>query len=599
MSIMIRTDMYRLGEPSKQYAPWYANVTKAARLAISIIGLLLEQRRVARLSFADVIKKVSEFVKDNPSYISSNLDAVQRFVVVHGKIILQLFAVYPNVLIKKSAFGLSDKMEQRCHTKLPMKKKVLKKNEPLLNRRARMALAISKKEAMRATTTTLINRLWRDYYSNYSPEVSVEGDVCEIKEDEEIEEEPEEEIEEEDAEEKVVSLDGKVPKSHSPKPVKAKSTNNEIRWDGGSIGKICSGEALYKQAIVRGDVVVVGGTVGLDLDDSEEMPVIYLVEYMYERSNGKKMVHGRVMKRGSETVLGNTANEREVFLTNNCQEFELVDIKHMFVVGIRTIPWGHHANADRAREEMKKKGLPRESYCKNLYWPERGAFVNLPLKSMGLGNGFKGNDTKVTSSNTGFIYKGVEYMLGASKSGRNVRLKAFVVCQLMDIDFPMTSKKITPQSFEVEVRRYFRPEDASYDMAYRSDVREVYYSEETLHVPISTLEGKCEIRKNCDLPSFGGPGMFEHVFFCEHKYDLTKRTIKQLTPNIKIRFSPGKVVNDAAAREIKGKAKATEDELDVTERTRFISGKHANYFRHFCWLWWVVSRITISWSCMD
>ncbi|KAI3870235.1 hypothetical protein MKX03_011923 [Papaver bracteatum] len=47
--------------------------------------------------------------------------------------------------------------------------------------------------------------------------------------------------------------------------------------------------------------------------------------------------------------------------------------------------------------------------------------------------------------------------------------------------------------------------------------------------------------------------MFEHVFFCEHQYDPAKRTIKQLTPNIKIRFSPGK-------------AKAIEDEIVVTDK---------------------------------
>ncbi|RZC49090.1 hypothetical protein C5167_017522 [Papaver somniferum] len=579
MSIMIRTDLswYRLGKPSKQYTPWYETVTKVATLAISIINFLLEQSRVARLSFADVIKRVSEFGKDNPSYVSSNLAVVERFVVVHGQIILQLFAIYPHTSINKCAFvtGLSVKMVQRCHTKLKIKGRH-RKDERLLNPRATMAPIISKKQAMQATATRLIK----------------------------VEEEAEEDIEEEDAEEKVVLLDEKVPKSHSPKPVKAKSSNKEIRWDGDSIGKTCSGESLYKQAIVRGDVVVVGGTVGLELDDSDEMLVICFVEYMYERSNGRKMVHGRVMKRGSETVLGNTANEREVFTTNNCHEFELGDIKQMFVVDIRKISWGHqyrkdNASADKSdtarAEEMKKKGLPMEYYCKSLYWPEKGAFASLPLKSLGLGNGVcnscklmetqKEKDIlKAASSNTGFMYKGVEYMvndfvyvspehfaadeeeLGTFKSGQNVGLKAFVACQLVDVDFPKNSKKITPQSFEVEVRRFFRPEDASFEKAYASDVREVYYSEETLHVPVSTLEGKCEIRKKCDLPSFGGPGMFEHVFFCEHQYDPTKRTKKQLTPNIKIRFSPGKVVNDAAVRKKKGKAKAIEDELDVTDK---------------------------------
>ncbi|KAL2540437.1 DNA (cytosine-5)-methyltransferase 2 [Abeliophyllum distichum] len=71
--ISIRTDMgwYRLGKPSKQYASWYDPVLKTARLAVNIITLLKEQSRVARLSFADVTKRVSEFERNHPAYISS------------------------------------------------------------------------------------------------------------------------------------------------------------------------------------------------------------------------------------------------------------------------------------------------------------------------------------------------------------------------------------------------------------------------------------------------------------------------------------------------------------------------------------------------
>ena len=39
------------------------------------------------------------------------------------------------------------------------------------------------------------------------------------------------------------------------------------------------------------------------------------------------MFHGQMMQKGSETVLGNAANEREVFLTNHCGDFELEDLK--------------------------------------------------------------------------------------------------------------------------------------------------------------------------------------------------------------------------------------------------------------------------------
>ncbi|KAH0970959.1 hypothetical protein GBA52_023115 [Prunus armeniaca] len=53
VSISIRTDMawYRLGKPSKQYALWYEPILRTAKIGRSIITMLKDQSRVARLSF--------------------------------------------------------------------------------------------------------------------------------------------------------------------------------------------------------------------------------------------------------------------------------------------------------------------------------------------------------------------------------------------------------------------------------------------------------------------------------------------------------------------------------------------------------------------
>ncbi|KAF9613807.1 hypothetical protein IFM89_011976 [Coptis chinensis] len=615
--ISIRTDMawYRLGKPSKQYARWYEPVLKTARIAISIITLLKEQSRVSRLSFADVIKRVAEFEKDHPGYISSNPAAAERYIVVHGQIILQQFAEYPNETIRKCAFvtGLSDKMEERHHTKLVMKKKVVLKSEANLNPRASMAPVVSKRKVMQATTTRLINRIWGDYYSNYSPEESKESDVKEEEDDEE-----QEDNEEEETDEKVV-LEEHTSKSNSAsKVVRTKSNQKGTSWEGEPVGKTCSGETLYRKAIVQGDVIAVGGAVMMELEDSNDMAPIYFVDYMFETLDGRKMVHAMVMERGSQTVLGNTANERELFLTNECMEFELEDVKQTVVVDIRLLPWGHqhrknNALADKIdkqrAEERKRKGLPTEYYCKSLYWPEKGAFFALPKSSLGIGNGFcyvckiKGIKEEkklfsVNSCKTGFIYEGEEYSVddfvyvspihfttvveehGTFKSGRNVGLKSYVVCQVLDIEIPKASKQPTPESTQVKVRRFFRPEDISSEKAYASDIREVYYSEEVLTLPVETFEGKCEIRKKHDLPSVIDPVIFDHIFFCEHLYDPVKGSIKQLKiefevffygqlpGNVKLRFATGKTVPDAASRKKKGKGIEGESESDVVDSDR-------------------------------
>ncbi|XP_010549723.1 PREDICTED: DNA (cytosine-5)-methyltransferase 1-like [Tarenaya hassleriana] len=590
--ISIRTDMawYRLGKPSKQYSPWYEPVMKTARIAISIITLLKEQSRVARLSFADVIKKLAEFKKDDKAYISSDPVVVERYVVVHGQIILQLFAEFPDKDIKRCPFvvGLADKMEARHHTKWVVKKKKILLKEPNLNPRAGMAPVASKRKAMQATTTRLINRIWGEYYSNYSPEDSAQVNE-EAKEEDEAEDQ--DENEEDDAEDNLQESDKAEKSPPSLKKIRASSGKKEIRWDGEPIGKKSADEPLYRQASVGGEMIAVGGAVLL-AEESNEFPAIYFVEYMFERLDGCKMFHGRLMCRGSQTVLGNAGNERELFLTNECMSFELKDIKGTALLEIRSRPWGHqcrkeNANADKldlARaEERKRKELPTEYYCKSLYWPERGAFFSLPLGDMGLGSGScrscaireeeeKKESFKLNASKSGFFCNGVEYSTNdyvyvnsgyfngekaeseTFKSGRNVGLRAFVICQLLEIIVPQGARrKGELSSTEVKVRRFYRPEDISAEKAYASDIQEVYYSEETHVLSTEAIEGKCEVRKKNDMPSCSGYVISDHIFFCEYQYDPVKGSLKQLPANIKLRYSTRMGGDDAALRKKKGK----------------------------------------------
>ncbi|XP_039140950.1 DNA (cytosine-5)-methyltransferase 1B-like isoform X2 [Dioscorea cayenensis subsp. rotundata] len=589
--ISIRTDVawYRLGKPAKQYIPWYEPVLKTARLAISIITLLKEQSRVSKLSFADVIKKVSEFDKHHPAFISSNLLLVERYVVVHGQIILQQFSEFPDDNIRKCAFvtGLSEKMQERRHTKLLMNKRFVVQKEANLNPSAAIKPVLSKRNVMRATTTRLINRIWGDYYLHYFPDDSKEGDTHEIKEQEL--EEDQEENEDEDAEENVPNEEEKLSKScPSIRSCNSKLNHDEVIWKGESTGKTCCGEALYKYAVVHGDQLAVGGAALIETDECDEPMTIVFLEYMYEKDDGIKMAHGKIMEKGSETVLGNAANEREVFLTNGCVDFELCEVKESVTVDIRLRSWGHkhrasYANADkidRAKaEERKKKGLPMEYYCKSLYWPERGAFFTLPFDSMGLGNGVCSSCEQRDAEedfffvdSTVFVHKKTEYNIcdfvyvrphyfGVEKDedreifkgGRNVGLKPYTVCQLQEIEVPR-GKTPSPESTLVKVRRFYRPEDVSAQKAYNSDIREVYYSEDITSVPVEAIEGKCEVRKKNDLPIVDLPIITDHVFFCEYCYDADKGSLKQLHAHVK--FSPlNQKVPDASSRKKKGKEK--------------------------------------------
>jgi DNA (cytosine-5)-methyltransferase 1 len=451
-----------------------------------------------------VIKKVAEFNSGHPAFVSSNTTLVERYVVVHGQIILQQFADFPDESIRRSAFvtGLVLKMEERRHTKLVMKKNSQSMRGENQNPSAKMG-PILKRKLMRATTTRFISKIWGDYYAAHFPEDTKEDG----NQQKEIDEE-QEENEDDDAEE--VNVETEQPLRSPPSARLRKSpskTCKEVDWKGQTAGKTVYGEVLYKCATVQGLTIGVGQSVTLE-DDSGEA-IICFTEYMCEKHDGTKMVHGRILKKGFQTVLGNAANEREVFLTNDCLEFEVGDIKELVTVNVQPMPWGHKYRKENSEvnrierakaEERKRKGLPVEYFCKSLYWPEKGGFFSVPHDKLGIGTGScsscdqrkqVGDEFKILSE-TSFVFKNIRYNVNdylyirpeffsqghgseTYKAGRNVGLKPYVVCHVLSIHAPSGSNKAHIESTKVNVRRFYRPDDISSTKAYTSDIREVRF----------------------------------------------------------------------------------------------------------------------------
>jgi DNA (cytosine-5)-methyltransferase 1 len=159
--------------------------------------------------------------------------------VVHGQIILQQFAEYPDDTIHMCAFvtGLAERMEQRRHTKLQMKKKVASVQKGgNLNPSASMGLTIaSRRKVMQATTTQLINWIWGDYYSNYFSEDKKESKEM-IEEENGNENENEEDNEEENEDDNENENNDMIPAGEDSKlkwSRKLKSgTFKDIEWVG-------------------------------------------------------------------------------------------------------------------------------------------------------------------------------------------------------------------------------------------------------------------------------------------------------------------------------------------------------------------------------
>lgn len=94
---------------------------------------------------------------------------VERFLVVHGQIILNQFKNYPVKAVQQCAFGsaLQERMRERSHSKLFMSKRKItaamridRKANPMRNR-----LPKSNPRPMTATATTFVKAIWADYFN--------------------------------------------------------------------------------------------------------------------------------------------------------------------------------------------------------------------------------------------------------------------------------------------------------------------------------------------------------------------------------------------------------------------------------------------------
>jgi hypothetical protein len=77
--IIVRTDCawYKIRSIHPAYSGWFEPILKAARLAVYILGVITQEARSSRMSFNDVVKRVSGLGYMFPAYISSKADDVR------------------------------------------------------------------------------------------------------------------------------------------------------------------------------------------------------------------------------------------------------------------------------------------------------------------------------------------------------------------------------------------------------------------------------------------------------------------------------------------------------------------------------------------
>jgi DNA (cytosine-5)-methyltransferase 1 len=169
--ISVRTDAgwYRLDKPNPRYAPWFGVPLKGARLAVKLIGMLADEPRASRLSFGEVVRRLADQPAESPTFVSKRAERVERYVVVHGQILLNQIRFFPKKEVQRAPFvaALRERMAQRRHHKLYYVKgrfRAVTRASSGVNRNPMKDRASARSAPMPATATRMVKSVWENYF---------------------------------------------------------------------------------------------------------------------------------------------------------------------------------------------------------------------------------------------------------------------------------------------------------------------------------------------------------------------------------------------------------------------------------------------------
>lgn len=468
--ISIRTDIawYRLSIPNTRYLPWWNVPLKAARLAVRIIQMLASEARASKVSFTDVVKRLTALEEIDPVFVSKKADAVEHFLLVHGQIILNQFRNFPSKEIKQCGFvhQLTEQMSRLRHNKLyQLAAKGAKGGGTKINRNPMKDRAAGgRAKPMNATATKLVLHVWENYFNvaKEEAEAAEKAALEQIKKEQEggkadagaaggegelakeVEEDENEEENENDNTENALAETSPAKKANNKKaePKKSKistTTTTAVSWVGSTLSKsgkdTCYSKVKYgNQEFTLGDAIELDMTEYNDAneDDGEIDTGVGLIQALWETSSGTKKMQIRQLIHGEKTVLGDAAGDYEFFLTTR---IFTCNVASSVIGGINISQldrkWDHRLRLQNFQEDCQLReenariavaagGKSSSSSSLRYFWrkqyiPKEGMFRDAPPLS--LGSKLSEEDGKpvhgIVPLNNGFIKDGVTYKEGS------------------------------------------------------------------------------------------------------------------------------------------------------------------------------------------
>ena len=171
---------------------------------------------------------------------------------------------------------------------------------------------------------------------------------------------------------------------------------DQVRWEGNSVkveGGFCYDSAIFEVEGGKEHRVKPGDFLLVRPDREEDRSVRhYPARLVYLKKGGageEGTVHVQWLARGNDTVLGNTSDPREFFLTRECENVLISDVSKVLDLQRRAVKdfeaWRRQGGTEKAIAGPKAGG--QDGWWRQMYIPEHGRFEYPQEKDLTLGEG--------------------------------------------------------------------------------------------------------------------------------------------------------------------------------------------------------------------
>ncbi|XP_054016177.1 DNA (cytosine-5)-methyltransferase 1-like isoform X1 [Hylaeus anthracinus] len=162
-----------------------------------------------------------------------------------------------------------------------------------------------------------------------------------------------------------------------------KELRKDIAWIGDPIA-VDNQRIFYKSVMLESEEVHVNDYVLIEPRNSAKPSHIAKVIYMWETKSGMKQFHASWFHRGNDTILGETSDPVELFLSDDCDDVPIKSIRSKCTVVFKKVPddWAVLGNTNLSfKDDMKVNADGKTFFYQLRYTPETARFED-PLPDL-------------------------------------------------------------------------------------------------------------------------------------------------------------------------------------------------------------------------